>query len=126
MTERKVGRPKGDPSAVRTLTIGVRVSPGEYEILKMKAKQMGMAPAQWLREAALSKRLPPPPVPEINKSEYASLGRLAGNLNQLARAANIGYKVAVDKKLLIELKEEVRQLRCALIGENKKINDRRD
>jgi hypothetical protein len=54
---RKGGRPKGDPSAVRASTIGVRVSPSEYAALKDKAVQMGVTPAQWLRQAALSRRL---------------------------------------------------------------------
>ena len=84
------GRPKGDPAAVRVSTIGVRVSAGEYADLRAKAEQMGMTPAQWLREAALSRRLPSPPVPPINREQYAELARLSGNLNQLAHAANIG------------------------------------
>ena len=46
------GRPKGDPSAVRAATIGVRVSAEEYAALRARAEQMGMTPAQWLREAA--------------------------------------------------------------------------
>ena len=35
------GRPKGDPSAVRASTIGVRVSAEEYAALRAKAEQMG-------------------------------------------------------------------------------------
>ncbi len=112
----KGGRPKGDPAAVRVSTIGVRVSAKEYEALKAKAEQMGMTPAQWLREAALTRRLPSPPVPEINREKYGELARLSANLNQLAHAANSGQAVAVSDALLWKLAAEVARLRLALIG----------
>ena len=110
------GRPKSDPAAVRGSTIGVRVSVGEYADLRAKAEKMGMTPAQWLREAALSRRLPSPPVPPINREQYAELARLSGNLNQLANAANIGQNVIVNDALLQRLAGEVSRLRLALIG----------
>ncbi len=113
---RKGGRPKGDPAAVRASTIGVRVSPSEYAALRDKSAQMGVTPAQWLRQAALSRRLPSPPVPAINRSVYADLARLSANLNQLAWHANRGESVHVDADLLRQLAFEVRQLRLALIG----------
>lgn len=112
----KGGRPKGDPNAVRTATIGVRVSNSEYAQLREKARQLGITPAQWLREAALSRRLPPPPVPAINREHYAELARLAANLNQLARAANESRAVSVSPPLLESLMKEIKQLRFALIG----------
>lgn len=110
------GRPKGDPSAVRASTIGVRVSAEEYAALRAKAEQMGMTPAQWLREATLSRRLPSPPVPPINREQYAELARLAANLNQLTRLANEGRPVTVADALLLRLAGEVGRLRLALIG----------
>ena len=112
----KGGRPKGDPAAVRTSTIGVRVSADEYAALRAKAEQMGMTPAQWLREAALSRRLPSPPVPAANRQQYAELARLSANLNQLAHGANIGQNVAVNDALLQRLAGEVSRLRLALLG----------
>ena len=110
------GRPKGDPSAVRASTIGVRVSAEEYAALRARAEQMGMTPARWLREAALSRRLPSPPVPPINREQYAELARLAANLNQLTRLANEGRPVTVADALLQRLAGEVGRLRLALIG----------
>ena len=110
------GRPKGDPSAVRASTIGVRVSAEEYAALRAKAEQMGMTPAHWLRDAALSRRLPSPPVPAINLDQYAELARLAANLNQLTRLANEGRPVTVADALLQRLAGEVGRLRLALIG----------
>ena len=110
------GRPKGDPAAVRSATIGVRVSAGEYAMLRAKAAQMHMAPAQWLREAALARRLPSPPVAAINREQYAELARLSANLNQLAKLANEGARVTVAKTLLMAIGAETKRLRLALLG----------
>jgi hypothetical protein len=110
------GRPKSDPAAVRNATIGVRVSAGEYVTLRTKAAQMHMTPAQWLREAALARSLPSPPVAAINREQYAELARLSANLNQLAKLANEGARVTVAKSLLIAIGAETTQLRLALLG----------
>lgn len=110
------GRPKNEPGTVRATTIGVRVSPAELETLQAKAAQMSMTPAHWLREAALSRRLPSPPVPPINREQYAELARLSANLNQLTKLANSGQSVAVADALLQRLVGEVGRLRLALLG----------
>ena len=110
------GRPKIPADELRTATIGVRVSAAEYDALRAKARKMGMSPAQWLREAALTRRLPSPPVPEANRAQYAELGKLAVNLNQLAHQANAGLPVAVSGDLLRETLAEISRLRLQLIG----------
>jgi hypothetical protein len=110
------GRPKNEPGTVRDVTIGVRVAPAEFAALTAKAEQMSMTPAQWLREAALSRRLPSPPVPPINREQYAELARLSANLNQLTKLANIGQPVTVADALLQRLTGEVGRLRLALLG----------
>lgn len=109
------GRPKGDPDAVRKRTIGVRVSPAEHAELAAKASAMGMTPAQWLRHAALSRRLPPPPAPPINVKAYAELSRLAANLNQLTLACrNAGH--GKTEGLAAAVAAELAKLRQAMLG----------
>jgi len=110
------GRPKNEPGTVRDVTIGVRVSRSEFDTLKLKADAMSLTPAHWLRQAALSRRLPAPPVPAINREEYADLARLSANLNQLAKAGNEGRNVVISDSLVESLRAEVNQLRLALIG----------
>ena len=110
------GRPKGDPDAVRIHRVNARLSAAELATLTAKAEQMGMTPAQWLREAALTRRLPSPPVPPINREQYAELARLAANLNQLTRLANEGQPVVIAEALLQRLSAEVSRLRLALLG----------
>lgn len=114
--KRRGGRPRGLASDIRTATIGVRVSAAEYAALRIKAEAMAMTPAQWLREAALTRRLPSPPVSAINREQYAELARLAANLNQLTRLANEGDRVTVATALLTKIKSELSRLRLELIG----------
>jgi hypothetical protein len=118
------GRPKGDPAAVRGATIGVRVSASEYATLRAKAAQMHLTPAQWLREAALARCLPSPPVAAINREQYAELARLAANLNQLTRLANEGGRVTVANDLLASMRIETKPLRLALLGIGEAGDDR--
>ena len=114
--KRRGGRPPSPPETVRTATIGVRVSTSEYATLRLKSEHMAMTPGQWLREAALTRRLPSPPVAAINREQYAELARLAANLNQLTRLANEGDRVTVATALLSKLQTEVSRLRLELIG----------
>lgn len=114
--KRKGGRPKGKPEDVRVSTIGVRVSVEEYADLRAKAEHLGMTPAQWLRQAALTRRLPPPPVPAVNRQQYVELARLSANLNMIAKHANSGKPVTVATELLARLTREVSRLRLELIG----------
>lgn len=79
----KGGRRKGDPAAVRTSVIGVSVSTSEYVTLCQRSAAIHMKTAQWLRAAALSRRLPSPPVVAINREQYVKLARLASNLTSL-------------------------------------------
>ena len=112
----KGGRPKIDPAAVRRSTIGVRVSAAEYATLQTRAEQMGLTPAQFLRHAALTRRLPSPPVPAVNRDEYVNLGRLANNLNQLVRRANEGKPVVLTPPFVKLLRTEINRLRQDLLG----------
>jgi hypothetical protein len=118
------GRPRNDPADVRSATIGVRVSASEYAALRAKAAQMHMTPAQWLREATLTRRLPSPPVAAINREQYAELARLAANLNQLGRLANEGRHVTVADGLLARMAIEAKRLRLALLCIGEACDDR--
>jgi len=112
-----MARPKGDPADVRGTTIGVRVTDAEYAVLREKAATMAMSPAQWLREAALTRRLPTPPAPAINIAEYGKLARLGTNLNQLVRLAHEGRPVTINEDMIRHLMDEVARLRLALLGQ---------
>lgn len=109
------GRPKLSQEAVRSRTIGVRVNELEMNKLIARAKTMGMSPAQWLRHAALDRKLPSPPAPEVNRDMYVEFSRIGVSLNQLARAANKGLPVTLQKEpeILLNL---LRQVQLAILG----------
>ena len=73
----------------------MRVSAAEYAALRIKAEAMAMTPAHWLREAALTRRLPSPTVSAINREQYAELARLAANLNHLTRLASRACRIQI-------------------------------
>lgn len=112
-----MARPKGDPANVRGTTIGVRVTAAEYAALQEKAAALHMTPAQWLREAALKRRIPSPPAPAINVAEYGKLAHLSANLNQLVKAVHEGRSVTLNEAMMQHLLDEVARLRLALLGQ---------
>lgn len=112
-----MARPKGDPANVRGMTIGVRVTDAEYAALREKAEALHITPAQWLRDAALKRRLPSLPAPAINIEEYGKLARLSANLNQLVRLAHEGRPVTINEDMIRRLMDEVTRLRLALLGQ---------
>lgn len=114
--KRRGGRPKAKPSELRSVTVGVRLTPAEHAALCEKAKQAGLSVGELLRHAATEIAVPEPPVPRANRQSYIALGRLTANLNQLAKAANSGLPVSVDLLHLEHLIHEVQWLRAELMG----------
>ena len=112
-----MARPKLNPDYKRSATIHVRVSPIEYASLRSKAAEAHLSPAQLLRHAALSKRMPAPPPTLGNIEKYRELARLSANLNQLAHHANAGHQlVHVNENLLSETIRRVNSLRMSLLA----------
>ena len=112
----KGGRPPLPNRAdVRAGRFSVYVSAAERAAITEKAARMGMTPVQFLRECALSQRIPAPPVPAINLQKYAELSRLASNLNVQGKIGS-GGGVQVDSDLLEQVRAELAGLRLALLG----------
>lgn len=135
--KRKGGRPKLPPADLRHMTLGVRVSDNEYQVIQEKADRLNMTPTQFLRAAAILRQLPPPPVPAINREQYTKLSRLSSNFNQLLKALHEirknPYQLKVNPQKLEttlseilltikELQKEVNLLRLELVTQ--KDNDR--
>ena len=119
----KGGRPKIDPAAVRTLNFGVRVSPAEYAALRERAEQVGMTPAQFLRHTGLTPRLPPPPVPPLNRDQQATLDRMVNTIAELAGRANEGKPIDLPDSLVRRWTAEIQQIRRDLGEEQAKDSD---
>jgi len=94
----------------------VCVSAVEHAQLRAKADALRLTSAGFLRQAALTRRLKPPPVAAINRERYVELARLAEDLHDLTQRANAGHAVAGAEALLASLRAEVGRLRLELIG----------
>jgi len=85
----KGGRPRKDPIGLRAIRVTVRFSPAEHQRLSLLAALHQVPLCSYLRDAALSRPLPPP-VPSINEATYRELCRIGSNVNQLTHLAHIG------------------------------------
>ena len=88
----------------------VSVRLNDAELARLDADRGHYHRGEWLRRA-WSRALPPAPPPELNREAWASLARAAANLNQIARALNVGGHPGVR-----EIVDEIRAFRAALIG----------
>jgi hypothetical protein len=84
---------KGDerPSAHhrRLAIVPVRLTAGERDQLAEVARDLGISLSTYMRQAVLSRPLPPRravrPIPEVNRETYHALGRLVADVNAIAR-----------------------------------------
>lgn len=100
----------------RTAVVPVRLTPGERDGIQANAQATGISLSEFLRRAALKRRLPPLAVPEVNRRTYEELARIGNNLNQLVRAVHGRAIRCVDGDLLGQLGDVVRQLALAVLG----------
>ena len=73
----------------RDAIVPVRLTRGERDQLAEVARDLGISLSTYLRQAALSRPLPlrraVRPIPEVNRETYHALGRLAADVNAMAR-----------------------------------------
>jgi hypothetical protein len=73
----------------RAAIVPVRLTEGERDQLADVARDLGISLSTYMRQAVLSRPLPPRravrPIPEINRETYHALGRLVADVNAIAR-----------------------------------------
>lgn len=113
-----------DTTEHRTACVMVRVSPTEHETISLAADTIGVSLSDLGRVMLLGLPMPQPPRPVIDVQTYGELGKIGGNLNQIARSLNsmlAGAPGEVDAPgLLAELgalREVIREVRLGLVGE---------
>lgn len=99
---------------IRDKRVDVYLSAEEIAVVKTKAEEAGLRPAEYCRTAALGQRISA--IPEAHPRMWAELAPVCSNLNQLARHANEGRVVNIPADLLIELNGRVQELRMSLLG----------
>lgn len=79
MPRLKGGRPSLPDTRKRRHSVGCRLTDDELAEAKARARSYGMQLGEFVRTAALARRMPPPPAPAINRQTSLELAR-AGNL----------------------------------------------
>jgi len=116
----KLPRRKSGPKPLaladkRGHTVSVRLNSAELAELDAARAPVQMRRGEYLRQAWAGKL--PPTIPSINREAWASLARVAGNLNQYQHALNAGEVTDGHPPDLIEsLATQVQTLRAALLG----------
>jgi hypothetical protein len=74
---------------LRVAVVPVRLTRGERDQLVDVARDLGLSISTYVRQVVLSRPLPARravrPIPEVNRETYHALGRLAADLNRMAR-----------------------------------------
>jgi hypothetical protein len=101
MQEKSLVKPAAEDgvAAVKEQRIELRVSADEKRMIAAKAKQAGLTIADYLRRAALGKRIAERVPPELRRL----LSATGSNLNQLTKLANSGRLPGVGIEQLNEL-----------------------
>lgn len=73
----------------RAAIVPVRLTEAEREQLAEVSRDLGISLSTYVRQAVLSRPLPPRravrPIPEVNRETYHALGRLAADVQAIAR-----------------------------------------
>lgn len=95
----------------RTARILIRALPEEQQEIRDRARAAGLSAPEFLRRAALSRRIDPQA--RLTAEALRELSRIGNNLNQIAYEAHIGrYN---QEKALTAL-AEVRRIAASLVG----------
>ncbi len=77
------------PRLRRKAIVPVRLTEGERDQIAEVARDLGISISTYIRQAVLSRPLPARravrPIPEVNRETYHALGRLAADVNVIAR-----------------------------------------
>ncbi len=105
-----------EASEGRTATILVRLAPDERQAVQIAADTLGVSLSDLCRDMVLGLELPQPPTPKVDVQTYAQLGKVGGNLNQIAHALNALVLAGgtPDRTILEGLADEVLSLRAAI------------
>lgn len=114
LSHRKRG-PKPMPAADRRVhPVSVRLNSAELAHLDSARAGVRMQRGEYLRHASLGKL--PPTIPAINREAWASLSRVAANLNQYQAQINAGGVHGHPPEIIQALAELVQKLRSELLG----------
>ena len=86
----------------RTAVVPIRFTVAERDHLRSNANEARLSLSEWVRRAALQRRMPPTTVPTINLDTYQELCRVGNNLNQMMRAIHSEGRAIPEVTVLLE------------------------
>ena len=95
-----MARPKKDVYNLRIHQVNIRLTQAEQEFAIKQAELAGLSIANWLRNAAFSKKALKVKVSPLHKAYYKQLIGVSTNINQIARKVNQNQFPKVYSELL--------------------------
>lgn len=114
LPRRKRGPQPLAPGEKREHCVSVRLNSVELAWLDGARAGVRMQRGEYLRSA--SRGVLPPTIPQINREAWASLARVAGNLNQYQAQINGGLSNGHPPEVIRDLADLVQKLRSQLLG----------
>lgn len=114
MKKRRFGPEPRPAEDLRKIRISIFLTEQEADKIRHTASAFNINPSVYIRTAVLSRT--PRQIPPINREAWASLARVAGNLNQYQAAINEGRAGGYPPEVLADLREMVQALRSDLLG----------
>ena len=108
-----MARPRLGEEERRTRTVGVRVTEAEAEELQERAQGVRLSMGAYLRRRGLGQRVRMATARRLGAAELRELNRIGVNLNQMARAMNVGAVAGPGTR---EAVERVGELVAALLA----------
>ena len=102
----------------------IRVHLSATELLYLQERAGALSLSEYLLKAGLGQAIPqrrqPQPVPQLNREMLLELGKIGGNLNQIARMCNLslqrGVTCNVDLQVILELQAAIQTLSQRICG----------
>jgi hypothetical protein len=110
----------GTEKRQRQKMIAFRVSDAEFDSVQHEADRAGVAVGTYARDLLIGSRAerrvrrPPATKAELAKI-LGQLGKIGSNVNQLARQANGGQLRILEPLILVELQEELEDIRAEIM-----------
>ena len=115
VNRKRGGRPPKPEHEVRKHRIEVWLSDMELADLEKLTEQTAASRADIIRALIGKRRIKRLSVPEVSRSTYVELGKIGGNINQLAKGAN-RYGYADQGRDLDELHQIIQAVRREIMG----------
>lgn len=115
VNKKRGGRPPKPEHEVRRHRVEVWLSDMELADLEKLTEETAASRADIIRSLIQKRRIKRLSVPQVSRDTYVALGKIGGNINQLAKGAN-RYGYADQGRDLDELYQMIQRVRREIVG----------